>query len=107
MWCPGVGVVDTLDVRRPCAASARPTSSQRALLNPLKPDTPVSALERSQRRGGAGRLPATAIGRSLSRGGPVLTFARLVDLVCALSCPLAAGAGAVPGRVQLVGNLRP
>ena len=53
--------------------------------------------------------PPAAIGRSLSRGGPVLTFARLVDLVCALvvSCPLAAGAGAVPGRVQLVGNLRP
>ena len=34
---------------------------------------------------------------------------RLVDLVGALARPLAAGAGAgaVPGGVQLVGNLRP
>ena len=65
--------------------------AQRALLNPYETrHYPVSALERSQRRGGAGRLPATAIGRSLSRGGPVLAFARLVDLVCALACPLPA-----------------
>ena len=41
------------------------------------------------------------------RGGAVLAFARLVHLVGALACPLAAGAGAVPGGVQLVGNLRP
>ena len=34
-------------------------------------------------------------------------FARLVDLVGTLPCPLAAGAGAVPGGVQLVGTLRP
>ena len=40
-------------------------------------------------------------------GGAVLAFARLVDLVGALARPLAAGAGAVPGGVQLVGNLRP
>ena len=31
----------------------------------------------------------------------------LANLVGALACPLAAGAGAVPGGVQLVGNLRP
>ena len=37
----------------------------------------------------------------------VVAFARLVDLVGTLPCPLAAGAGAVPGGVQLVGNLRP
>ena len=41
------------------------------------------------------------------RGGARLAFARLVDLVGALARPAAAGAGAVPGRVQLVGNLRP
>ena len=41
------------------------------------------------------------------RGGAVLAFVRLVDLVGALACPLAAGAGAVPGGVQLVGHLRP
>ena len=40
-------------------------------------------------------------------GGAVLTFARLVDLVGALARPAAAGAGAVPGGVQLVGHLRP
>ena len=34
-------------------------------------------------------------------------FARLVDLVGALARPAAAGAGAVPGGVELVGNLRP
>ena len=38
--------------------------------------------------------------------GPVLAFARLVDLVGALARPLAAGAGAVPGGVQPVGYLR-
>ena len=38
------------------------------------------------------------------RGGP---FLHAVDLVGALACPLAAGAGAVPGGVQLVGHLRP
>ena len=37
----------------------------------------------------------------------VVTFARLVDLVGALACPLAAGAGAVPGGAELVGNLGP
>ena len=37
----------------------------------------------------------------------LLPFLRLVHLVGALACPLAAGAGAVPGGVQLVGNLRP
>ena len=37
----------------------------------------------------------------------VVTFARLVDLVGALACPAAAGAGAVPGGAELVGNLRP
>ena len=37
----------------------------------------------------------------------VVTFARLVDLVGALARPAAAGAGAVPGGVELVGNLRP
>ena len=37
----------------------------------------------------------------------VVAFARLVDLVGALACPLAAGAGAVPGGVELVGHLRP
>ena len=37
----------------------------------------------------------------------VVTFARLVDLVGALPCPLAAGAGAVPGGAELVGHLRP
>ena len=37
----------------------------------------------------------------------MLAFARLVDLVGALPRPLAAGAGAVPGGVQLVGHLRP
>ena len=41
------------------------------------------------------------------RCGAVLPVARLVDLVGTLACPLAAGAGAVPGGVQLVGNLRP
>ena len=41
------------------------------------------------------------------RGGAVLAFARLVHVVGALARPLAAGAGAVPGGVQLVGNLRP
>ena len=42
-----------------------------------------------------------------SRCGAVLAFARLVDLVGALPCPLAAGAGAVPGGAELVGHLRP
>ena len=42
-----------------------------------------------------------------SRCGAVLAFARLVDLVGALPRPLAAGAGAVPGRVELVGYLAP
>ena len=37
----------------------------------------------------------------------VVAFARLVHLVGALARPLAAGAGAVPGGVQLVGNLGP
>ena len=41
------------------------------------------------------------------RSGAVLAFARLVDLVGALARPLATGAGAVPGGVQLVDNLRP
>ena len=40
-----------------------------------------------------------------NRAGP--HTGRLVDLVGALARPLAAGAGAVPGGVQLVGNLRP
>ena len=50
-----------------------------------------------RRTGGPGAL----------RCGAVLAFARLVDLVGALARPLAAGTGAVPGGVQLVGNLRP
>ena len=37
----------------------------------------------------------------------VLRFARPVYLVGALTRPLAAGAGAVPGGVELVGHLRP
>ena len=40
-------------------------------------------------------------------GGAVLAFARLVDLVGALTRPLAAGASAVPGGAELVGHLRP
>ena len=36
-----------------------------------------------------------------------LPVARLEDLVGALARPVTAGAGAVPGGVQLVGNLRP
>ena len=52
-----------------------------------------------------GRAPARPWRRL--RGGAVLAFARLLYLVGALARPLAAGAGAVPGGVQLVGNLRP
>ena len=44
---------------------------------------------------------------AILRCGAVLAFARLVDLVGALARPLAAGASAVPGGAELVGNLRP
>ena len=37
----------------------------------------------------------------------VRPVARLVDLVGALARPAAAGTSAVPGGVELVGNLRP
>ena len=65
-----------------------------------------------ERIGGAvvvSRAPGRAPGGpgAVLRCGAVLAFARLVDLVGALACPLAAGTSAVPGGVQLVGNLRP
>ena len=56
-----------------------------------------------------GRRPLDQLTRPGGRlcRGAVLAFARLVDLVGALARPLTAGAGAVPGGVQLVGYLRP
>ena len=71
-------------------------------------DGAACASTRARQRDGAliplDRAPA-ALGAL--RCGAVLAFARLVHLVGALARPAAAGAGAVPGGVQLVGNLGP
>ena len=56
---------------------------------------------------GVKRLPPSRAGARPLRCRLVVAFARLVHLVGALARPLAAGAGAVPGGAELVGNLRP
>ena len=61
------------------------------------------AWRRQRYRWSCSELPRNGDGAP-SCGGP---FARLVDLVGALARPLAVGAGAVLGGVQLVGHLRP
>ena len=63
----------------------------------------TTATEREYAR--LGRLLAERRPPPALRCGAVL--ARLVDLVGALPCPAAAGAGAVPGGAELVGHLRP
>ena len=65
-------------------------------MNTVRMNCDPGASRRASYQGGPG---------AVLRGGAVLPVARLVDLVGALARPLAAGA--VPGGVQLVGNLRP
>ena len=69
----------------------------------LQGDSRQGAGSRNAARSLAGSTPACSTRRAprgpgaVLRGGAVLAFARLVDLVGALARPLAAGAGAVPG----------
>ena len=58
-------------------------------------------------RPGASRRASYRAALAPVRYGAVLAVARLVDLVGALPCPLAAGTSAVPGGAELVGNLGP
>ena len=65
-----------------------------SLARPMRPECPVIR-------------PSMPAPLAPSRCGAVLAFPRLVHLVGALACPLAAGASAVPGGAELVGHLRP
>ena len=65
-----------------------------SLARPMRPECPVIR-------------PSMPAPLTPSRCGAVLAFPRLVHLVGALPCPLAAGTGAVPGGAELVGHLRP